>query len=489
MSTQGPTLGRLLVIVGFVLACFGLLMFLWLSFGGPVPLQPQQYRVQAAFPDASTIAEQADVRVAGVSVGKVEALELAPEGNRTLATLSIDDEYAPLRSDSRAILRQKTLLGETYVELTLGSRGAAIIPENGRLSNTQVAPTVEFDELLRIFDPETRKTFQSWQETSAKATIGRAQDINDSLGNLPVFVQSGQSVVEVLNDRRDALQSLVRETGTTFAALTANEQALQSFIVDNARVFEVLGARRDSLAESIRIFPTFLAETRALFDRLRVFSTETDPLIRDLEPVLEDVQPTLASLERLSPDLERLFEDIDPLIEAAEVGFPPLAEVLRGLDPTLRSTGPFLQQLNPILEFLELYQPTVSDFISVGGSALGNTPPEGRGAGQFANGHALPQLVMLGAQSLPTMTRTPTNRGNAYLPPEAKTYETYKAGEPPFFIFPNWDCAHVGGEMPATDEVPGCDVMEPFEFQGEEQRYPRVQPSAPGGRSLQDVDR
>ncbi|MBA2766706.1 MAG: MCE family protein, partial [Solirubrobacterales bacterium] len=250
MNKQAPTLGRLLVIVGFALSCFGLLMFLWLSFGGPVPLQPQQYRFQAAFTDATTLAKQADVRVAGVSVGKVDTLEMDPEGNRTLATLTIDDEYAPLRSDASAILRQRTLLGETYVELTLGSAGAPILPEDGRLANSQVAPTVDFDELLRIFDPQTRKSFRSWQETSAEATTGRAQDINDSLGNLPVFIESGQSVVDVLNDRRGALQSLVRETGTTFAALTQNEQALQSFIADNARVFAVLGARRDSLAES-----------------------------------------------------------------------------------------------------------------------------------------------------------------------------------------------------------------------------------------------
>jgi hypothetical protein len=95
---------------------------------------------------------------------------------------------------------------------------------------------------------------------------------------------------------------------------------------------------------------------------------------------------------------------------------------------------------------------------------------------------------MLGDQSLPSMTRSPTNRGNAYLPPSAKTYDTYKAGNPPNFILPNWDCANAGGEMPAGED-PGCDLMEPFAFQGEQQRYPRLQPSAPGGRSLQDTRR
>ena len=38
MQKQAPTFGRLLVMVLFALSCFGLLLFLWLSFGGTVLL-------------------------------------------------------------------------------------------------------------------------------------------------------------------------------------------------------------------------------------------------------------------------------------------------------------------------------------------------------------------------------------------------------------------------------------------------------------------
>ena len=38
MQKKAPTLGNILVIILFVLSCFGLLMFLWESFGGPLPL-------------------------------------------------------------------------------------------------------------------------------------------------------------------------------------------------------------------------------------------------------------------------------------------------------------------------------------------------------------------------------------------------------------------------------------------------------------------
>src|SRR4051795_10311072 len=162
MQKAGPSLSRVLVMVVFALSCFGLLLFLWLSFGGPVPLKPKGYRVQIAFPEATTLATEADVRVAGVPIGKVRKVEVEDGGNRTLATVEIERKFAPLRQDATAILRQKTLLGETYVEMTLGS-GDKMLAEGGRLANTKVAETVQLDEIFDALDPGTRAAFRGWQ--------------------------------------------------------------------------------------------------------------------------------------------------------------------------------------------------------------------------------------------------------------------------------------------------------------------------------------
>src|SRR3954449_6507649 len=148
MQKSAPTLPKLLTMVVFALSCFGLLLFLWLSFGGPIPLKPKGYRVQVAFPEATQLGLEADVRVAGVSVGKLRKKTIDPRGNRTLAELEIERKYAPLRTDTQAILRQKSLLGETYVELTPGS-SKKTIPEGGRLPNARVQKTVELDEIFQ----------------------------------------------------------------------------------------------------------------------------------------------------------------------------------------------------------------------------------------------------------------------------------------------------------------------------------------------------
>src|SRR5918997_1363748 len=143
MQKAAPSFGRILTMVVFALSCFGLLLFLWLSFGGPVPLQPQGYRFQAAFPEAATLAAEADVRIAGVNVGKVKSKELDEGGARTITEIELDEQYAPIPENTRAILRQKTLLGETYVELTPGDGDGPSLPEDGTLPKAQVSEAVQ----------------------------------------------------------------------------------------------------------------------------------------------------------------------------------------------------------------------------------------------------------------------------------------------------------------------------------------------------------
>ena len=56
MQKAAPSLPRILIMVVFALSCFGLLLFLWLSFGGPVPLKPKPYELTVPFPEATTLA-------------------------------------------------------------------------------------------------------------------------------------------------------------------------------------------------------------------------------------------------------------------------------------------------------------------------------------------------------------------------------------------------------------------------------------------------
>ena len=146
METRPPTVTRILIAVGFALSCFGLALFLWIAFGGPLPLKPEGYRVTVPFKEATQLATESDVRISGVSVGKVKSITLSDQGYAD-ATIELDSQYAPIPDDTRAILRQKTLLGETYVELTPGSRRAPSLPEGASLPPAQVSNAVQLDDV------------------------------------------------------------------------------------------------------------------------------------------------------------------------------------------------------------------------------------------------------------------------------------------------------------------------------------------------------
>ena len=45
MQKSAPSISKILVAVGFTLSCFLLLLFLWVSFGGPVPLKPESFKL------------------------------------------------------------------------------------------------------------------------------------------------------------------------------------------------------------------------------------------------------------------------------------------------------------------------------------------------------------------------------------------------------------------------------------------------------------
>jgi phospholipid/cholesterol/gamma-HCH transport system substrate-binding protein len=207
---EAPSVGRIAAMVAFTLSCFGILLFLWLQFGGPVPLKPEGYRVKVAFPEAVGLNQDVDVRAAGITIGTVRKVDVEHRTGRALATLVLESRYAPLASDARAILRRKTLLGETFVEITTGSRRAPRVPDGGRLADARVAPTVELDEVLQTYDSRTRRAFQMWQQELGVALDRRGESLNNAIGQLPRLTESGSNLLAVLDEQERSVRGLVR---------------------------------------------------------------------------------------------------------------------------------------------------------------------------------------------------------------------------------------------------------------------------------------
>jgi len=471
MQKQAPTFGRLLVMVLFALSCFGLLLFLWVSFGGTSPLKPKGYRFQVDFPEGAQLGTQADVRVAGVKIGRVQDKQRSPDGNAVRATLELDPKYAPIPQDARATLRFKTLVGETYVELTTGKKNGPMLPEGGLLDDDNVQESVELDEILNTFDPYTRRAYRTWQRSLAEAVEGRGPDLNDALGNLPGFVESGGDLFEVLDEQKGALKGLVRNTGVVFGALTEREDQLRRLVGNTDTVFTAIAREREAFAQTWNVFPTFLDESRQTFRRLEDFSRDTRPLVRDLRPAFDDLGPTLRSVGDFAPDLKRLFVNLDPVLVESRRSLPASREVFDELRPLLGELGPWLSELNPILDWIGHHQHTLTDLFANLGVATSATTKSAEGT----TGHYLRQYGVTGAETAAVFpTRLGSNRGNAYINPLSLVGpEQSRRG-----IIASWDCRNAGGEKEATEGAngsPACQEQKPYAFQGRLTKFPHVE--------------
>ncbi len=408
MVKDAPGLGKIAAMVLFALSCFGLLLFLWLAFGGPVPLKPKGYRFHTSFAEAGQLSTEADVRISGVPVGKVKKITPDKVTGRSDVEIQLMSRYAPLPSDAKAILRQKTLLGETYVELTPGHARSRMIAEGGLLPASQVSDTVELDEILRAFDPKTRAAFQDWMQTQAQAIGGRGQDLNDALGNLAPFAEDTADIVDILNRQQGAVSRLIANTGIVFQALSERDGQLSSLIRNSNTVFATTAARDDELKASFRALPTFEEESRKTFDRLTEFSRTTDPLITQLRPAARELSPTLEDLADISPDLKNLLEQLQPLIDASKTGFPAAEQVLEDTRPLLGQLVPATAQLTPAVNFIGLYKRDLGSFFANSAAAT-----QAKDAGTQL--HYLRTSNPVNLENLAVYPRRlPTNRPNPY---------------------------------------------------------------------------
>ncbi|MGO9490233.1 MAG: MlaD family protein [Solirubrobacteraceae bacterium] len=430
MQKRAPTLGNIFVIVLFVLSCFGLLMFLWESFGGPLPLKAKGYRMTAAFPRVLALAEQSEVRISGVDVGHVISVKKGPEG-RTIATMEIMGKYAPVRADMHAIIRQKTLLGETYIQLIPESGTGPYLPDNGQLADNQIEPSVTLDDILSAFDPKTRADFKIWQQSVAVGIDGRGEQINTSFAQLEPFVEHANQLVGILASQEGALRALVHNTGVVFNALASRDHQLEGLIVNGEHTFHAAAEGSQAFAEAFEALPAFEHNSQVALKEIDHFQITASPFLEEFRPAERQLSALLAAAKPFAPQFNRFLTSLGPLTTAANTGLPDLSKSLTLTEPVLENLRPVLHNLEPFLAYTGTYAREVQAFFANLTSAsqfqAKNSDLEGEGPKQ----HLLTTLATLSPESLALYPeKIGTDRSNAY--PLPGIYTELATGLPVF---------------------------------------------------------
>ncbi len=415
MNTKAPPKRLVVVMIAFALSCIGLLMFLWLSFGGSLPLAPQGYRFAVEFSQAVNLGTEADVEIAGVTIGKVVSVSLDHRTGLDRAVIEIESRYAPRPADTRAILRAKTLLGETFVQLTLGDRHGPALRDGATLPEAQVSPTVQLDQILSTFDPGTRRAFEAWIQQEGVALTGRGQAFNAALAELFPFATNVQAVLAVLDRDSAATRTLLADGGQVLSAVSASPSQLQGLVRNANSVFATTAARNQDLAATIRALPAFIDATRATIAQLHSFAAQATPLVQQLRPAAIKLSPALVSVAKLAPQLRRLLAEIGPLTSAARGGLPSLVRFLQQSEPLLTRLRPYLGSVIPIIDYLNAYRREIAAFFANGAASTEATAQSLSSAKLLHYARLSNPLNPEALAAYPS--RPASNRSNAYMAP------------------------------------------------------------------------
>jgi phospholipid/cholesterol/gamma-HCH transport system substrate-binding protein len=413
MVTQAPKRSAVAAALTFTLSCIGLIIFVWTQFGGTIPFGAQGYRVNALFKETGLLVPNADVRISGVNVGKVATI--SNRGVYSFVTMDIKPQFAPIPVDTRTILRQKTLLGEAYVQLSAGTGSGPKFSDGASIPGAQIESAQQLDTVLGSFDKPTQQNLQALLNGTYTALAGRGQALNDAIGNLdPTFTELA-AVVGAFKQQQTSVQQLISSGATVLGTLGSRSADLQSLIGAGDQVLSATAARDSQLTATVNALPPFLAELRTTLGTLSTTLGVAKPSLDALRPVAPLLTPALSELISLSGPAVKLLREAPSLLDAATAALPSITRFSAAFKPAIDVLLPAAQQLAPMISLIGLYSKELTAAMANLAADLEATSPAANATGSASYLRAVAGLndQSIFGQSI----REPDNRHNPYFSP------------------------------------------------------------------------
>jgi phospholipid/cholesterol/gamma-HCH transport system substrate-binding protein len=295
------------------------------------------YTVTAEFLNGGQLVPGNPVRVAGADVGTVEDLSISETG-QALVRFSVDEDYAPLRRGTRAMIKQTSLSGiaNRYVDLHLGPADGAEIEDGARLSTNETETAVEIDQFFSIFDPKTRQALKDTVKGSADLLRGRGREINRSVKYLNPALSTGTRLFRELSRDEPLLERFLTDSGRFMNALATRREDVRGLVSNANTTFRALGDQQAALAESVELLPPFMRRANTTFVNLRNSLDDVDPLVDVAVPAVRRLGPFLDDARAFAADAEPTIRDLSLTIRRSG-GANDLIELMRSFPPLSRA--------------------------------------------------------------------------------------------------------------------------------------------------------
>ena len=276
------------------------------------------YTITAYFLSAEGLTPQNDVVINGSRVGKVDSVSIAPDDGPSRGgaevVLEVDGNSAPLHRGTRALIRPKGLLGNPFVELTPGPPSGQVIPSGGTLPLPDTASPVDIDQVMDLFDPQTRGRIQTLTREGGASLANRGSDLNVFLAALPAIMQDTSAVTGKIAQQDQQLSALDVEFDRIAQMMASEDQAFRRDLSNGASLLDVTAAHEATLKAELvyadralgelaaglkgheRDLNTILRAMPSLLDELQALSDHSATSLAILDPCMADIIQTLAEM-------------------------------------------------------------------------------------------------------------------------------------------------------------------------------------------------
>jgi phospholipid/cholesterol/gamma-HCH transport system substrate-binding protein len=303
-------IGRIAAVVALVVAVIAVVML--------IGRNGEDYEVTAEFENASQLVGGEIVVVGGVRAGSVKEIELGPNG-QALVTLTVDEEYAPLRRGTTATIRSPSLssIAARQVQLTLppDSEGGEDIESGGTLSQSETISEVDLDEVFNTLDPKTISDFKHVIQGFERSYDGIGSQANRGLHYLNPLLSTSRRLFSELSADERTLESLLVDTSQLSGALAQRAPEITALVANLDLMMNAIGDRKQRLARGVELLPDFMRQANTTFVNLRAALDDLDPLVEASKPAAERLRPFLAELRRAAADAVPTVRDTQRIIK------------------------------------------------------------------------------------------------------------------------------------------------------------------------------
>lgn len=365
---------RTVTVVVFIVSGLAIFTVLWAKSGGPVPgITGHGYDVSAVFPNVGNLAQAGDVEMAGVPIGTVSGLSI---NNGQVKVHMILHRAGPLHRGAQVQILQKTLVGETYVQITDGH--GPTLPSGSTLPAGAVRNYSDLNTIFNSLRAPTRQAASQLLDELNGSTTGRAADVSQILAGLSNVGSQGQTVFNVLAGQTKDLQTLVRDTGTLLAALDEGQGQIGNLATTAEQISQVTASESQSVTATVNALPPVVTAARNAASSVSSLSSALTPVARNLQAAAPALDGALQQLPATTNSLLAVLPALNGSLDLAPSTLEPLPTTAADAGSLLSPLGSVLSNLNPVVSYLAPYNRDIAAFFSNFSAAVGHTDGVGK---------------------------------------------------------------------------------------------------------------